>query len=249
MVTFLNTPNLPTQRPQGRFGKVLTRMLMKQAQVVEAETIAGGFRLLTLESPAFKDLHWIPGQKVQVAMGSAFVTRTFTPIEWDAKAGRTRIVGYAHGSGPGSAWVADSKPGDRCDVFGPRASIDVSRVGGPRVAFGDETSIGLAYALSQQSPGNHWECLLEVNSAIHAREGLVKLGLHRVELFERTGNDLHLQDIERRIPNLDAVGATFILTGKASSIQYLRRALKASEVPSSRLVVKPYWAPGKTGLD
>ncbi len=245
----MNTPNLPTQRPQGRFSKALIRMLMKQAHVVEAETVAEGFRSITLESPEFKGLHWMPGQKVQVAMGSAFVARTFTPIEWDAKAGRTRILGYAHGSGPGSAWVSDCKPGDRCDVFGPRASLDVSRVGGTRVMFGDETSIGLAYALSHLSPGIRWECLLEVNSAIHVREVLVRLGLDRAKLFERTGNDSHLEDIERRMPNLDAVGATFILTGKAPSIQRLHRTMKASGVPSSRLMVKPYWAPGKTGLD
>ncbi len=245
----MNTPNPPTQRPQGRFGKALLRMLMKQAQVVEAETVAEGFRLITLESPAFKDLHWIPGQKVQIAMGSAFVARTFTPIEWDAKSGRTRLLGYAHGSGPGSAWVSDSKPGDGCDVFGPRASLDVSRAGATRVAFGDETSIGLAYALSRHAAGTGWECLLEVNSAAPVREVLVRLGLDRVELFERTGNDAQLEDIARRVPNLDAVGAAFILTGKASSIQRLGRALKASGVPSSRLMVKPYWAPGKTGLD
>lgn len=38
-------------------------------------------------------------------MGSAFVARTYTPIDWDPVAGRTRIRGYAHGDGPGSAWV------------------------------------------------------------------------------------------------------------------------------------------------
>jgi NADPH-dependent ferric siderophore reductase len=51
------------------------------------------------------------------------------------------------------------------------------------------------------------------------------------------------------LPVLAAAGASFILTGKATSIQRLQRALKAQGVPRSRLLTKAYWAPGKTGLD
>jgi hypothetical protein len=51
---------------------------------------------------------------------------------------------YAHGVGAGSGWVRDVKPGDECDVFGPRNSIDVRPASGPLAVFGDETSIDLA---------------------------------------------------------------------------------------------------------
>lgn len=186
---------------------------------------------------------------MNVLAGQAFVARTYTPIDWDTKAGRIRILGYAHGSGPGSAWLSSIKPGDKCDVLGPRTSLDISRTVGTRVVLGDETSIGLAYALSHHSPDNRCACLLEVNSIIHVREVLVRLGLDHVELFERKGSDAHLDNIEHRMRSLDAIETTFTLTGKAPSIQRLHRALKASRVPSSRLMVKPYWAPGKTGLD
>lgn len=46
-----------------------------------------------------------------------------------------------------------------------------------------------------------------------------------------------------------AKGAQLVLTGKASSIQRVSRALKAAGVASSRMRTKAYWAPGKTGLD
>lgn len=240
-----------TQAPRqpGRLGRALIRLLMKQARIVEAEPVAEGFRLLTLESHEFKKLHWIPGQKVQIAMGSAFVARTFTPIEWDAVAGRTRILGYAHGDGPGSAWISNARAGDECDVFGPRASLDVGRANGMCVVLGDETSIGLAYAASRHVPGSPMQCLLEVNVAADAHAALARLDLGGAELFERTQNEAHLADIERRLPALVAAGATFVLTGKASSIQRLRRALKALGTSSSRVMTKPYWAPGRTGLD
>jgi NADPH-dependent ferric siderophore reductase len=224
-------------------------MLMKQARVAAAETVAAGFRLITLESPAFRGLPWTPGHKLQIAMGSAFVARTFTPIEWDAAAGRTRILGYAHGSGPGSAWIGASEPGDACDVFGPRASLAPGHAAGMRVLLGDETSIGLACALARHAPGGGLACLLEANAAAPTREAAARLGLDGVELFERAAGEAHLEEIERRLPPLAAAGAAFVLTGKASSIQRLRRVLKALDVPVPRIMSKPYWAPGKTGLD
>lgn len=239
----------PPRRQPGRLSRVLIRMLMRQARVLEAETVAEGFRLMSLESPEFKGLHWEPGQKLQIAMGSAFVARTFTPIDWDAATGRTRILGYAHGTGPGSAWIRDTGSGDECDVFGPRASLEVGRATAMRIVFGDETSIGLACALGRHAPDTPQRCLLEVNAVATARKVLTRLNLDGAELFERAENDAHLEDIERLLPALAATGSTFVLTGKAPSIQRLRRALKTLGVPASRLMTKPYWAPGRTGLD
>lgn len=242
----LSNTSYPTP---GRLSRALIRMLMKQARVVEVEPVAEGFRLMTLESSAFRAVSWLPGQKLQIAMGSAFVARTFTPIEWDRAAGRTRILGYAHGNGPGSAWVCDTQPGDACDVFGPRASLDVSHVTGRCVVLGDETSIGLAYALNRQAPGSSLPGLFEVNALATTRDVLTRLDLDGAELFERAANDAHMDDIERRLPMLADAGAAFVLTGRASFIQRVRRVLKVLDVPPSRLMTKPYWAPGKTGLD
>ncbi|MGH8443923.1 MAG: siderophore-interacting protein [Solimonas sp.] len=248
MTTPSPVSDTPPRQP-GRLGRALIRVLMKQAHVVEAESVAEGFRLLTLDGPEFRGVQWLPGQKMQIAMGSAFVARTFTPIEWDATAGRTRILGYAHGDGPGSAWLRNARPGDACDVFGPRASLDAGQAFGLRVVLGDETSIGLAYALSRQTPGAALQGLFEVNAVAPARAALARLALDGAELFERTQNDAQLEDIERRLPALADSGASFVLTGKAASIQRLRRVLKALGVPAARLTAKPYWAPGKTGLD
>lgn len=167
----------------GRFGKLLIRMFMKQVRVTDVETVAESFRLVTLESPQFKGVAWSPGQKVQIAMGSAFVARTFTPIEWDAVAGRTRILGYMHGQGPGNDWLQYLHVGDACDVFGPRASLDVSHLMSMPVVFGDETSIGLLCALAGQYPLRRARFLLEVNEAATAAKVLARMGIDEVELL------------------------------------------------------------------
>ncbi|KAF1043862.1 MAG: hypothetical protein GAK35_02010 [Herbaspirillum frisingense] len=237
------------QRQPGRLGRALIRMLMKQAGIAAAEDVAPGFRLLTLESPEFKGIAWTPGQKVQIAMGSAFVARTFTPIEWDAAAGRTRILGYTHGAEPGSDWIRQAAPGNGCHVFGPRASLDAAGLAGTPVLFGDETSIGLAYALAATEAGRALQCVLEVNGLADTLSALSQIRLGNTELFERKNGDVHLDDIERRLPPLAASGAAFILTGKASSIQRVKRCLNALNVPSARILSKAYWTLGKTGLD
>ncbi len=239
----------PTPRQPGRLGKMLVRMFMKRATVVSCEPVDEDFRLITLESPQFKGIAWTPGQKVQITLGSAFSARTFTPIEWDTTAGRTRLLAYAHGAGPGSDWIRSARHGDECDVFGPRASLDVSRAAGPVVIFGDETSVGLAFATARHDPSRTVQCLLEVNSPEDARPVLVQLGLSETELFARQQDETHLGDVDRRLSTFATTGATFVLTGKAHSIQRLRRTLKALNVPTSRLVTKAYWAPGKVGPD
>ena len=224
-------------------------MFMKHATVAACETIADRFRLITLEGPALKACAWMPGHKIQIAMGSAFVARTYTPIEWDAVAGCTRILGYAHGDGPGSAWVRSLKSGDECDIFGPRRSLDVSGVAGPLAILGDETSIGLAHALLRQDRTRAVECRFEVEDVEASRRVEAHLGLDDAVLFGRTEGDAHLEEMEATLPALVAADAAFVLTGKAATIQRLRQSLKRQGAPTKRIVTKAYWAAGKTGLD
>lgn len=238
-------PNAP-----GRLSRALARLFMKPATVAACETIAERFRLITLEGPALEGCAWAPGDKIQIAMGSAFVARTYTPIEWDAGAGRTRILGYAHGDGPGSAWVRGVEPGAGCDIFGPRRSLDLSGAAGPLAIFGDETSIGLAHALRRQDRARTVACRFEVDNVEASRRVATRLGLDDAALFGRTTRaGGYIGEMEATLPPLIAAGATFILTGNAGAIQRLRQSLKRQAVPATRILAKAYWAPGKTGLD
>jgi NADPH-dependent ferric siderophore reductase len=232
-----------------RLSKMLSSLLMKRVTIVANEPVADRFRLITLESPTFRGVGWAPGQKMQVAMGSVFATRAYTPIEWNASTGRTRILGYAHSEGLGSAWLRSVEPGDECDVFGPRPSLDLSCLSGSVVIFGDETSIGLAHAAAHQIPGRSVACHFEVDDVARAREVVAHLDLRDATLFARRNDDAHIEAMAGVIPMWATVGATFVLTGKAGTIQALRRSLKQLSVPMTRIAAKAYWAPGKTGLD
>lgn len=233
----------------GRLSQALTKLLMRQASVVAVEWLADRFRLITLEGEALRDVAWAPGQKIQVSMGSAFVARTYTPITWNPEVGRTCLVAFEPGHGPGSEWVSGLQPGDICSLFGPRASLDLRHIRGPIVLFGDETSIGVACALVRKEPMEKVTCLFEVDDVSAARQALGQIGLHQAELFGRERDEAHLGAMEAKLPHLIADGVTFILTGKAGTVQRLRQDLKRYAVPSSRILTKAYWTPGKSGLD
>jgi len=242
-------PAPPGTRTPGRLSKALMRLLMRRATIVASERLGDRFRLITLEGRALEGVAWAPGDKVQIAMGSAFMARTYTPIEWDAAAGRTRILGYAHGDGPGSAWIRAIGPGDTCDIFGPRASLDLRRLPGPLAIFGDESAIGLACAAAQADRTRPVTCHFEVDAVESARQVAAQLGLRDAMLFERKRDDAHGAEMAAQLPALAAAGASFVLAGKAGTIQALRQRLKEQGIPAARLVTKAYWAPGKTGLD
>jgi ferric-chelate reductase (NADPH) len=229
--------------------RTLLRWLMRPARVAAVETLSPHFRLLHLEGEALRNIAWTVGQKVQVSMGSGLIARTYTPISWDADSGRTRMLTFAHGDGPGSRWASGLREDDICQFFGPRRSLDLSGLESPVVLFGDETSFGLAAALRDSPQADGAIHVFETSDVAESRPVLETIGLGEATLIERTADDAHLAAAEAEMLRLTASGASFVLTGKASSIQRISRALKAVGVVSSRVKTKAYWAQGKVGLD
>ena len=222
---------------------------MRPARVDAIKTLSPHFRLVDLEGEALRNVAWTAGQKIQVSMGAGLSARTYTPMSWDADSGRTRLLTFAHGDGPGSRWARDLSEGDSCQFFGPRRSLDLSGLELPVVLFGDETSFGLAAALRECPQGAGAVHVFEASDIAEARQVLEAIGLGHATLIARSADDAHLASAEADLLRLAASGAHFVLTGKAASIQRVSRALKAAGVVSSRLKTKAYWAQGKTGLD
>lgn len=105
----LNSDTPPPPRPAatpGRVTRALLRWMMRPARVAAVKTLSPRFRLIDLEGDDLKGVTWLPGHKVQVSIGSGLSSRTYTPMSWDADAGRTRLLAFVHGDGPGSRWAA-----------------------------------------------------------------------------------------------------------------------------------------------
>lgn len=249
MSKFNAATTLSPQAPAkpGGVARALLRLMTRPARVAAVEALSPRFRLIDLEGDGLKGVAWSPGQKVQVVIGSGLSTRTYTPLSWDAESGRTRVLVFLHGEGPGSLWADGLLAGQDCQVLGPRRSLDLEDNHAPVVLFGDETSFGLAAAL--QGGSADAELTFEVSDADESRSVLTALGLGRATVTERRDGDAHLPAIGANLSLHLARGALFVLTGKAQSIQNVSQVLRKSGMASSGVRSKAYWSPGKTGLD
>jgi ferric-chelate reductase (NADPH) len=229
----------------------LERRFYRSASIHRVDQPAEGYRVVTLRGGGLRDMAWAPGQKIQIAVGGGS-SRTYTPFRWDPTEGETSILAYLHSDGPGSLWATRARVGQACLVFGPRPSLDLGGLGDRPWLFGDETSMGLAVALGAAvKPPRSVVCVLEVSSISAGRDAGRAVGLSDPWFVQRREGDAHLEEVEvQMLRTLDSDPPSgFVLSGKATSIQRIRRLLRSRGVPTSRMRVKAYWAPGKAGLD
>jgi NADPH-dependent ferric siderophore reductase len=232
----------PTRRA-GLLESAMQKLYTRQAQVLAIDDI-GPYRLVTLGGDALRNVTWSAGDKIQIQLGG-WTQRTYTPLDWDADAGRTRILIYLHADGPGTQWARALRPGDGCVVFGPRKSLRLAQPQPALIFLGDETSVGLAAALAPR------QMLFEMNAPAASTAVLGTLGLQHAQLHERHAGDAHLAELGNSMLALLQAqpGAEVMLTGKASTIQQLTRLLRRQSGLSGQRYSKAYWAAGKSGLD
>jgi len=236
----------PQQKKRaGLFEATLQKLFTRSATVVDIVDLGRAFRLITLGGDALRGVDWTPGDKIQVQLGG-WVQRTYTPIGWDNVSGHTRILVFLHADGPGTQWARTVKKGDACVVFGPRTSLALAPTRTPAIVIGDETSLGLAAALSARGPV---QVLLEVANRHETTPALNYLGLTDVQLCIRTDAENPALEAHLSALLMQDASPDIILTGRASTIQQLTRFLRQTGIGSGKRHSKPYWAPGKTGLD
>lgn len=241
-------PATPAAAPD-RVGGLLLRWLGKAASVRRVEPWSDSFRLIELEGTDLQQVAWKPGQRIQVPLAGMRLSRTYTPIDWDAAAGRTRFLAFLHGQAPGTDWARMLAPGAGLQLIGPRRSIEQPAGTSPALLFGDETAMGLAAALRASQPGRRWEVLLEAGDVAACRSVVQALGLDDAWLLARRPDESHLVAVETQMALHAGTDAHFVLAGRAPAVQRLQRALRRMNVKFSRVQTKAYWAPGKTGLD
>jgi ferric-chelate reductase (NADPH) len=237
-------------RRPGLLEGALLKLLTRSATVASHEVVADRFHLLTLQGDELRGVRWTPGDKVQVVL-SPWVHRTYTPMSWDAQLGVTRLLAYAHGESPGAIWARSAEEGDQVKLFGPRGSLELPARSRPALVVGDETSFALAHALSGTDGGlAEVDLVFEVDDVDASEMALERIGVGTARLVARRPGDSHLGQLESfAIEAARAGAAHHLLTGKATSIQRVKRALRAAVGRAASSKSKAYWAPGRTGLD
>ncbi|KFA92380.1 siderophore-interacting protein [Archangium violaceum] len=111
--------------------------------------------------------------------------RDYTPRRYDAAAGELDIDFVIHGTGPGSTWASQARPGDLLGLAGPRGSLLVTYDFDAYVLFGDETALpALTRRLEELPEGARALVFAEVANAearvpVSTRANLELHWLHR----------------------------------------------------------------------
>jgi NADPH-dependent ferric siderophore reductase len=238
----------------GVFAQALLRLMTHATRVDAVHALSPHFRLVSLRSDAFRRVARTPGDKVQVRVGG-MAFRTFTPFRMGEGDDSLGLLGYVQGGAPAARWLSVVAPGDRCHVMGPRRSMDLAAIDRSTVFVGDETSLGLALALCGTPLGGlDTHFVFEVDDAAEVRGVLQAMGrgmLQHAWLVERRPDGAHLAEVELALARYAGADSyrEYVLSGQAGSVQRLQRSLKAAGAKPSQMLVKAYWAPGKTALD
>ncbi|WP_214401362.1 siderophore-interacting protein [Pseudonocardia lacus] len=241
---------------KSRLTSLLLDISTHEGEVRHIEEIGPHFRLVSLASDGFGKASWTPGDMVQViVVGEALLgpweIRTYTPLAFDPGTRTAEILWYIHGNGPGSDWAVSATVGTACRLVGPRRAVSLLKPQRPLVFFGDETSFSTAIA-ARETPSGHRDVrfVFEVDSVEESRAVLERFDLADATLVARRAGDGHLDEVERDVLTAfrSEAAATGVLTGKASSIQRLYRALRAAGAQGRQVSNVPYWAVGKKGL-
>jgi NADPH-dependent ferric siderophore reductase len=249
-------PATVTAPPPATLGDRVLGLFTTTGTVTRIEPIAANMRLIRVESDEVARLTWTPGQHVRVHVGDRSdrhgwlrprdALRTYSV--WNHDGGLELCVLDHDTGGPGARWVRALRTGQRVTFGRPEGSFTLRDA--PYHLFAGEETAAVAFGamlralppgapaygvIEVDGPGDrlplardlHWE--YRDGQPAAASETLVE-AVHRLELPAGPG--------------------VAYLAGEARTIQMLRRHLVAERGwPRQAIRTKPFWTPGRRGLD
>lgn len=226
---------------------VFSKML-HPATVVAVEYIPPRLKRVVFEG----DLHQLkftPGNVVEFRVSDREF-RHYTLSALERGKGQCEVLFYLHDRGPGSRWAAQLQTGDAVKIIGPGGRIRYKPEQQYHFFFGDESSAGLVQCLQHESLRLSHQSLAILELDKDHREWLGQTGIVAMPVdksYENPAGDA-IAHIESMIHFEPWLKGMFYLTGRARSIQVMRRYLQGRGVAGSRIQCEPYWAEGKQGL-
>lgn len=233
-----------------RLSDIAADVLFTSVRITEVAELTPMFLKATLRCDAFTRAKWTPGDKLQLRpRRGSLAMRTYTPINWNPDEGTTDVIAYRHGDGPAVRWFDNAVAGADAEIFGPSKSLDLSDTVAHTVFVGDETSIGLAYALQQLKPGAKFLYEASDPAALPAVLTTLTITENTDMLVKSDDRRELLQRIVEAAEN-SGTGAPvdLVVTGDAATVNAVRRSLKARPDLTPRIKARAYWASGRTGL-
>jgi NADPH-dependent ferric siderophore reductase len=224
--------------------------------VTQLEPIAGRMVRIRIEGDDISRLDYVPGQHVRVHVADIRAPRSWLRLRdmlrtysvWQYDDGIELCVLDHGGDGPGEQWAREVHVGDRVTFSKPEGHF-VLRDSGYHVFAGDETAAVAFGAMLRALPAD-----APVYGVVEADEPGDRLPIgDQLTWKYRQGRSAaasqSLLDAFTQLELPDEPGTAY-LAGEARTIQLLRRHLVADRGwPRQAVLTKPFWTPGKRGLD
>ncbi|AJZ82045.2 siderophore-interacting protein [Streptomyces sp. AgN23] len=253
-----------TKEEKNMKSRLVDRLLLP-VHVDTVEQLGPRLRRVILTGSALAGLTWHPGQHVRLQVAPAppaldwIVGTLRTYSIWDFDDQAMELIVFDHGEGPGAGWARTARPGDELMLLKPQGNLAVQSEARYHLFAGDETAqVSYGPMLRALPDDAQVFARVEVDSPAEridltpkqrpaARPGW------NVDWTYRQGRSAassrSLVEAVRSLPLPDEPGIAY-LAGEARTIQLIRRHLvEERNWPRRHVRTKPFWTPGRKGLD
>ena len=242
----------PHRMAADRLAWPLLGLLFLRAEVAGIDQITPRMRLIRLAGDALGGLAWTPGQQVRVRVRDPrgkTALRTYSV--WSYQGDEIGLCVLDHGDGPGAAWARSLEKGDEVLLRRPEGAFVAAESAPYHVFAGEETASVAFGAMLGALPA-----AARVYGAIEVAREDDRLPLPRAaELVWRFRGDAPAASSAGLVSavrglDLPAEPGVAYLAGEARTSQAVRAHLVSERGwPRRSVLVKPFWAPGKRGME
>ncbi|MEW2353342.1 siderophore-interacting protein [Spirillospora sp. NPDC029432] len=188
---------------------------------------------------------WTPGQQIRISVDGLLTRRTYSIWDGDETGLELRVLD--HGDGPGARWARTARPGQEVVFTKPEGSF-VPRPDAPYHLFvGEETASVPFGPMLRSLNGSPHHAVIEVDTP-DDRLPLENVHWHYREGAPAASSDTLLNAV-RDLSLPDEPGVAYV-AGEAKTIQSVRAHLVNDRGwPRRTILTKPFWTPGKKGME
>jgi NADPH-dependent ferric siderophore reductase len=227
----------------------LLELLFLRATVQSSERV-GVFRRMRLTAPGLRGAAWTPGQQVRLdaGPGNALAPTLRTYSVWSHEDDAIELYLLVHGDGPGSRWAEAAVAGTSVLMSKPKGDF-VVRTGGSHLFIGEETASVAFGAMLRALPADQSAHVLVDVPDVDSQLPLARPVQWLVRGSRSAASSAEVLAAARAL-ELPAEPGQAYLAGEARTIQSLRHHLVAERGwPRRSVHMKPFWTPGKRGME
>jgi NADPH-dependent ferric siderophore reductase len=228
------------QRHAPAVTSIIDRFLLR-GTVDGVKDVTPRMRWVRITGELLRGLSWVAGQHVRLRVGGGLfdLLRTYSVWDYDDNGSLELCVFDHEADGPGARWARAVEVGHSIALTRPEGRLVLRDDASFHLFVGDETASVAFGAMLRALPTT-------------ARvQGVVGAADDRLPLARADELTWVRQDTLAALRELDLPGdGCAYVAGEARACQAVRRHLTQERGwPRRSIVVKPFWAPGKRGMD